>query len=368
MVVRAATFGMRYEEAVARALVPLGFRPASSDRSVDLETADQRTILEIKASRDGGPGDLSAAATRLAVACHRQRAERAILAWWCSRFATERVRQAWTDVTEVMSPAIARRLQLVMVTPDAQLVLPEGGPATDVVAALREAAATGEALEPVTRPDRSYEVLKILLLRWLRRDPPIPMRELQAQSGLSHPTAASRVRELGESIERTSNRSVALREVPVRAWTELLALSTKVRQSTGFEDRSGRPPDLGAVLARLRRQRPAQVALGGVVAARHWQGDFDLDGVPRLDLEIHAPLGHPDLRFVSRLDPALSPVRPGAAPLLVVHVVTRAVSHFERAASDGLPWADAVETLLDLHQMRLYRQADEFMRHWRARP
>jgi hypothetical protein len=234
-----------------------------------------------------------------------------------------------------------------------------------IAAVLRIAAETSEPAGP--RPDLSYEVLKILLLRWLRLDAPISMGELQEQTGLSHPTVAKRIRELGNLIERTSNRSVRLREFPARPWAELVALSPRVRKTTGFEDGSGRSGDLSALVARIQRQRPPHVALGGVVGARHWQPDFDLAGIPRVDLELHAPMGSADLRFVSRIDPALVPARSGGAPILAVHVVTRAASLFEVDNGKGTPWADPVEILLDLHQLRLHKQADDFMRYWRKR-
>lgn len=360
---------MRLERALARSLEPLGLRPATHSggdvQGFDFESAAHDTIVQLKTTFTGPPRDLASAATQLALACRAIRAERAILAWWSSSFSANGVRHAWDALLSVLAPDVATRLQLVMVSPSSAVIHPSDPLGHRIAAALQAAADPSHPVGP--RPDRSYEVLKILLLRWLRHDAPISMQELQAQTGLSHPTVAKRIHALDHSIERTSNRSVKLSEFPARPWAELLALSPRVRQTTGFEDRSGRSGDLSALVARIQHQRPPHVAFGGVVGARHWQPDLDLEGLPRVDLELHSPTGVADLRFVSRIDPAFVPARAEVAPTLAVHVVTRAASLFEVSDKTSMPWADPIEILLDLHQLRLYKQADDFMRYWRKR-
>jgi len=360
----------RLERALTRALEPLGLHPAASvgvgDLGIDFANADRDTIVQLKTTFTGPPRELASRATQLALACRTTHARRAIVAWWSASFSAQGVRDAWEALLSVLAPDVATSLQLVLVSPSSEVIYPADQLGQQIAAALRTAADSSEAAGP--RPDRSYDVLKILLLRWLRSDPPIAMGELQAQSGLSHPTVAKRVRALGNSIERTSNRRVKLRELPTRPWAELVALSPRVRQTTGFEDRSGRSGDLSALVARIQRQQPPHVALGGVVGARHWQPGFDLHGIPRVDLELHAPMGSADLSFVSRIDPALAPARPEVAPILAVHVVTRAASLFDVDKGKGTPWADPVEILLDLHQLRLHKQADDFVKFWRKQP
>ena len=277
------------------------------------------------------------------------------------------MRRAWSEWISVLAPDVADRLQLVMVSADAQVVIPEDESGRTIARALHTASAALESAAAHARPDRSYEVLKILLVRWLRREPPISMHELQAQSGLSHPTVALRLRELGDQVRRRSNRSVELSEFPTSTWAELVALSPRVRRSVGFVDRSGRSGDLAAMLERLGRQQPPHVAVGGVVAARHWQPTFDLDGIPRLDLELHAPDGVAQLEFLRRLDPALTPADGRSVPTVVVHLVTRASSLFTDDPDRRLPWADPVEVLLDLNQLRLTQQAEAFVWEWRGR-
>lgn len=361
-------FAVHFEQAMGSALAPLGLaRTERDDVGVDFATKDRALVVEVKSTRRGPPREIVAAATQLAVGCRRLRAGHGVLAWWCATFSPRRVRETWDALASVLAPDVASRLQLVMVSPAEQLVIPEGPPGTQIADAIRGASTVVAEGTSTARPDRSYEVMKILFMRWLRRDPPISMGELMSVSGLSHPTVATRVRELGSAVERTSNRGVALRALPAAAWNELLALSPRVRRTVGYEDRSGRAPDPRALIERLKRLRPPHVALGGVIAARHWQPSFDLDGVPRIDLELHTPTGGASLGFLHRLDPALGPVRDDAAPSLVVHQVTRASSFFETDPAGGLPLADPVEVLLDLHQLRLHAQADELVRFLRRR-
>lgn len=364
----------RMERALARAFEPLGLLPmvgvGGPDAGFDFATTDRRIIVQLKTTFTGPPRELAARATQLALACRSTGAQWAIIAWWSASFSAQGVGNAWKELLSVFSPDITTKLQLVLVSPSNEVIYPANPFGEQIAAALRTAAAA-VVVSPdqlaVSRPDRSYEVLKILLLRWLRGDPPISVGELQFQTGLTHPTVSKRIRELGNLVGRTSNRSVKLQEFPARPWAELVALSPRMRQTAGFEDRSGRSGDLSALVARIQRQRPPHVALGGVIGARHWQPEFDLVGIPRVDLELHAPMGRADLRFVSRIDPALVPARTEVAPILAVHVVTRAVSLFE-GHGKSTPWADPVEILLDLHQLKLHKQADDFMRYWRKRP
>lgn len=358
--------GLRFERAATAALESLGFSAAQRPQGFDLAT-DDGAIIELKVSASA-IRDFDATLTRLALACSERGASRAILAWWAPRISLDRLRSEWSRLNALFRPELRARLQLVAASPEATVVLPPDRRGHEIATALQRA---GEAMRvsPSTiapgRSDRSYEILKLLLGRFLRREGPIAIGDLAAQSGLSYPTVAKQLRALGLAVLRGSNRSAELRWVPMATMAELTALSPKVRQSTYFTDTSGRPPDLAALVKRLRRQHPPRVALGGVIAAHHWQPGFDLDGTPRLDLEVHAPEGRPDLAFVAKLDPALALAGPEVVPIVAVHAVTRAVSLFTAERDRELPWADPVEVLLDLHQLRLHQQAEDFVRYWR---
>ena len=72
-----------------------------------------------------------------------------------------------------------------------------------------------------------------------------------------------------------------------------------------------------------------------------------------------------DLGFVSHLDPTLTNVPSSRAPALVLHGVNRDDALFTRG-QDCAVWADPVETLIDLHEMRLRKHADDLVRHLRS--
>ena len=146
----------------------------------------------------------------------------------------------------------------------------------------------------------------------------------------------------------------------------MLALSGDAGQSFRYRDISGEKADPERLLKRLERMGPPNVAVGGVAAARHWHADFDLHGTPRLDLLLHAPGGTVDLDFVKKLDPALRPIEShDESPVLVVRPLQRADPLFERLPGMILPFADPVETALDLYDLGLTAQAGQLFSHLR---
>jgi hypothetical protein len=139
-----------------------------------------------------------------------------------------------------------------------------------------------------------------------------------------------------------------------------------MRNSFRFRDRTGGKPDPEALLSRLERTKAPQLGLGGVFAARHWHPDFDLHGSPRLDLAYHAPDGEAELEFVRKIDPALAMDNAlESSPALVVHVIDRATSQFVENTAGRIPWADPVETVLDLCDMSLTVQANQLLAYLR---
>jgi hypothetical protein len=85
-----------------------------------------------------------------------------------------------------------------------------------------------------------------------------------------------------------------------------------------------------------------------------------LIGTPRLDLTLHCRARQPDIGFLRQLDPALKPARREEPARLVIHLL-RYPHRFSETDADGILWADPVECLLDLHEMRLESQALEFL-------
>jgi len=131
-----------------------------------------------------------------------------------------------------------------------------------------------------------------------------------------------------------------------------------------YVDRSGQPRSPETLLERASHLHNKDLAVGGVIAARHYHPELDLRGTPRLDLTVHCPpKEQPDLSFVERLDPALERSEDNNEPTaLAIHVLTTQKAFFT-PDSHGLPLADEVDCLLSLHDARLDAQAKEFLNH-----
>ncbi len=330
---------------------------------VDFVSGDRRVIIEAKRT-GGGLRDVHAAALQVAMYARTLGAEWGIVLLCGSRVSAAGLREEWHKLLQVFSPDVASRLGLVAVLDEDVVIEPDEPLLRDIADV---AASVSGRTAPALRGNRSFEVMRVLLSRWLLHRGRIAVGELQRQTGLSHPSVSKALAALGPAVERRRDRSVALRSFPNEAWAQLVALAPKVRQTSAFVDESGRGGDPQRLLDRLRRTPPPGVAVAGVAAARHWHSGLDLEGLPRLDLSVHAPDGGMDAAFVARLDPALVPAPPGTPPLLVLHAVPRAQSLF--APGDAtLPWADPVEALLDLYELRLIEQADDLVRALRRTP
>jgi hypothetical protein len=172
---------------------------------------------------------------------------------------------------------------------------------------------------------------------------------------------------MGRAITRRPDRRLELREFPRQEWSRLLMISDEARSTMRFADRAGQPRSTSSLAERLQELRPRGVAIGGVLGARHFHPEFDLMGLPRLDVSVHVPERQADVAFVRRLDPALDATSDPAEPArLVVHFVRHREPLFEPEPG-ALPWADPAECLLDLHEARLEPQAAEFVRALPAR-
>lgn len=328
---------------------------------VDFVSGDRRVVIQVKRT-GGGLRDVHAAALVAAMHARALGAERAIVLLCGSRVSAAGLRDDWQRLREVFAPDVARRLGLVAILEEDVVIEPDEPLLRDIANA---AASVGGSGLPTHRGNRAFEVMRVLLSRWLLHLGRITVGELQRQTGLSHPTVSKALAALGPEVERRRDRSVALRAFPSETWAQLVALAPKVRQTAAFVDESGRGGAPLRLLDRLRRAPPSGVAVAGVVAARHWHPGLDLEGLPRLDLSVHAADAGMDTRFVARLDPALVPAPPGTPPLLVLHAVQRADSLFVPVDA-GLPWADPVEVLLDMYELRLIEQADALVRALRS--
>lgn len=209
-----------------------------------------------------------------------------------------------------------------------------------------------------------YEIFKIIIHQWLMEKGPMTALWLAKTAGCTYPTVRDALQRLGSTVKRHSDRRIELAYFPREEWAGLVAASNQARSTMRFADRSGQPRSPESRLRRLEKIEQPNLAVGGVFGAKHYYPNLNLVGSPRLDLTIHG--NRADLSFVERLDPALRRVQdPNEPANLAIHFVRRHDSLFE-PRPEGLLWADPVECLLDLHEMRLESQAREFLNSFPA--
>ncbi len=341
-------------------------RPTPTGYPYDYDWKGGRAV-EVKLHIQG-VRDLHAAIVRLAqVLAEKSELRQAVLAVRIPRISRSRLQAEWESVKSVLRPAIAAKLALISLGGDQPWADPAesdleklaAGLYSHVLRAGQKTSASRQAITP-----KFFEVFKILLNHWLRNQGSMRVADIIAQSGSSYPTVADAVNHLVDTHElvRETNRRVELLPFPRKTWGEVLALPQSLRMPTSLADTSGRPSDPKALMKRISAKAPAELAVGGVVAARHWDPNFDLHGIPRLDLSIHAPHQVFSTDAIKKADPALAIVGSRSPNIvLALHPLLRKEALYAPSPKSGLPLADPVETLLDLHELGLHAQAEELI-------
>lgn len=278
------------------------------------------------------------------------------------RITEHALRKEWDLVNQALNPTLVKRLGLAVrdksgISTIAGTVKPE---------LLRQLVppVDREALrKPYRAPQSSHAVLLVLLNGWFTRMGPMTTQSLMEAVGCSYPTAAKAVHRLGNVIKRLPDRRLQLWGFPSEEWQRVIANREQAHPTLHYVDRSGQPRSAELLLRRTLKLDRDDIAVGGVLAARHYFPRFDLRGTPRLDLTVHCPDGRADLSFIEQLDPALERTsHTDERASLAVHALRRRAALFD-SNEDGLPWADRVTTLLDLHDLRLEPQAQELLGH-----
>jgi len=347
------------------------YRHEPADSPVDFVSRDGATILEVQAKPQGMRG-LYSGLMQLAVSLsQRPDARRGVLVMDGSRISKERIAKEWDQLRELFAPEISKRLSIIVIR-DGEYWKQQDNPTLNQLA---EAILADDELgfgkssqfRKIEQVSKKAEIFKVLIVRWLMSKGPIGIGELGKHVGCSYPT-------IRKSLDSIPTSESGLREghpmhFPKKVWQDVLTLASSDRQPISFVDRSGQRPNPESLIKRLDRIQPKHVAFGGVVAARHWHADFDLNGTPRIDLLVHCPNQLLDLSFIRQLDPALKETtseRFDASPTLVVHPITRLEPDFTTKADGGLPIADPVETALDLIEMGLNVQVNDLFAHFRT--
>jgi hypothetical protein len=279
-----------------------------------------------------------------------------------TRLTLPRLKQEWELLSSVLREGILERLTICRFLSDEIVGFPNPPPSQilgAIWATVERERGHVTSQRPVRSAEAFFDIVRLLLIHWIRKSGPMTAKEFGLEAGFSYPTLAAALEKLEPHLKRHSDRRFELRSLPRDAWFKLVAQAEKVRHRQAFVDRSGRPRSVEVLLGRLRELQREDIAVGGVLGARHYLPGLDLIGTPRLDLVLHSPGQRASTDFLRQMDPALKPAVHGELPQVVVHTLFRPLSHFTPGV--GLPWADEVECLLDLHDMRLEPQALEFL-------
>jgi hypothetical protein len=348
----------------------------SREPGPDFVSADGRSVLELKQRAQAGLRDLNASWLQLAAYLARHpKLRRGILAVVAPGITIPRLQQAWSEAQSALREDVAKRMVLIVLGDKSHWLSSNDAQTERLAATLSRRIITTHNEGSATRrrgrtSSAFFDVFKVLLASWLRNEGPIQIQELRRRSGCSHPTVLAALDELDrrEEVERSSDRRAELRGMPRKTIEEVVILSSSLRESTWIVDVSGRSGDPSHLQKRLQRAKPTNVGLGGVVAARHYHGRLDLNGLPRLDITVWAQRGDRyDPTFLTEVDPGLRLIpQLDNSAIAVVHRLSRAEALFEPGDVPGLPFADPAEVLLDLYELKLDPQARSFAQHLRG--
>jgi hypothetical protein len=348
------------EEACAKALGreflherhPLDFRRRDNGWGLELKTA----LRGLRDIRDGAVqlayvGAAPGAPARLALVLLRP------------PVSVERLRKEWEDFRRVLAPELGRKLHLVVLGEGRGAVLPPHPELERLAGKLRPVFGNAKSETAPAAPklpsEKFFDVFTFLLARWLRDPAPVSVKALLGGTGASYTSVSSALRRLQDAgeVSRRRNGDVELPGFPWSTWREVTAVLQPLRASRGYKDGSGRGIRPSTLLPALRKAGATGVGVGGVIAANRRDPHFDLHGMPRLDLTVHGARGLDEL--ARSLHPSLRPADPGAPDaVLALHPLKRRANLFEPDAKRGFAWADDVETLLDLTELKLLEQAD----------
>lgn len=327
---------------------------------VDAEVGD--ALVEVKIGLDSRR-TLSGALMKMAYLLGEKPSFRGFLVLVDSAITLTRLREEWARAALVLRPEIQQRLHICLYQPDTIQGVPTE-PDAEMQRIIREVVSRVCGVASSLHHPRSakpfYDILRILINQWIKRAGPLTSRWLGEAAGCTYPTVASSLEKLEKYLIRHSDRRVELKAFPRDEWFRLVANADKVRQTLRFADHSGQPRSVDSLVSRLQKLHLEGVAVAGVLGARRLHPGLDLIGTPRLDLTLHCRARQPDIGFLRQLDPALKPAGSEEPARLVIHLL-RYPHRFSETDADGILWADPVECLLDLHEMRLESQALEFL-------
>ncbi len=274
-------------------------------------------------------------------------------------FASRRLKREKEQFRTVVRENLAGRVAVHPLESPAELrdILP-GMPSEDMAALEAEVTA---AVAGKPRSSSQEAVVGTLLHRWIKQLPPLSLPDLASAAGASLPTVYSAIKTIEpSSLQRDDERRVSLAGFSAEAWQRWLSISTD-RPVIRFTDHSGTPRSPEKLARQLDKLGRSDVAVGGVLGAKHHFPGLDVTAAPYLDLVLHGS-PHADLSFIQQLDPGL--VRDDASDAhahVRLHVVNRPYSLFEE--ENGTVWADVLECMVNLWDAQLHHQVEHLIRH-----
>lgn len=324
------------------------------------------TVGEVKAGVRG-VRDVESALMQLARYLIGHSAERGVLVLPDVVIREERLRHEWDGFAKVARIDLHQRMRIVGER-DGQLFGIPDMPDAKVVGAIRKHLA--KPRRESERPDRVrqadfwyFTVVKLLMHRFVTTGEPMKIGDLATAAGCTYATVRRVLESLGSVIERGSDRSARLRWFPRPELARLSAVAPRVRKTARFTDRTSSTRSAEQHLKRLQRLAESDVAVGGIIGARHYASDLDIVGVSRLDLSLGTTWKrHKNAAadLARRIDPALLQTEDPLTPAtLVIHQVPHAVDLF--VAVGPTRYADPIDCLLDLYEARLDGAARDFL-------
>jgi hypothetical protein len=274
-----------------------------------------------------------------------------------------RLREEWDNYVRLVQPNIISRLKMVVLSKNE--VYQRFGDFSkfeiDIVLEIHKTLIKNDIHKKIRKPDAFFEILRILIIQWFRGNGPIQVNKLCQLSGFSYPSVSSSLEKMELQLKRHSNRSIELITFPQDLWYKLLASKDNLRTPQEFW--AHRPRDIEYLKNKIINNINIEVGFGGIIGARHYLPSIDLLGTPRLDLTVQKWNKSKIENFVRSLDPGLKRVQPGELPQLVIHNLFRPDPLFIN--DDNTLFADEVECLLDLQELRLEQQASELLEYFK---
>lgn len=289
---------------------------------------------------------------------------RAILLLIEPNISYDRLIDEWAKAKSAFRPEILEYLSVVIYH-DGQLLSIPDNLEEELNTALLEVCEKelADKRNPMPKPDYKAEIYKVLIYKSLMKEGAMTSDWISQTVGCNYRTVANTLDSVGDALMRHSDRSVELEYFPKEAWEWLLVHLDKSRMTKRYSDRSGQPRSIESLLKRLAKTGNDNIAVAGTMGAQHHYPDIDVIGIPRLDFTVHCPDKYLNIDFIEKLDPALKEQSdPTKQASVVVHFIRREKSFFT-LNPNGVAWADPVECLLDLHEMRLEPQALDFINY-----